>query len=159
MNEDARKKLLLLNFFSIMFLVKSLGDRIKNLRAEKNMTLAVLAERSQLSKGLLSKIENDPEVNPSLETLNSLATALDVTISDLLESECVQATRFIPETPPTWSKDLFEHFKRIGQAPDKDLVDLLYAMQHRKASLNMNVQNWLSIYNLLDMTISNNDRK
>ncbi len=56
------------------------GAQINRRRREQGLTLAAVAERSGLNIGYLSQLEND-KASPSLETLASLADALDVPIA------------------------------------------------------------------------------
>ena len=56
------------------------GGRIRRRRVERGLTLAGVAELSGLNVGYLSQVEND-KASPSLETLASLAAALDVPIA------------------------------------------------------------------------------
>src|SRR6266853_2757872 len=75
----------------------NVGKKIHTLRLEKGLTLPELAEKAGVSKGFVFQIEDDGKTNPSLETLNKLAKALDVTIAELLERESVRAKRTVPE--------------------------------------------------------------
>jgi len=61
-----------------------LGMAIKAVRKEKNMTLKELSDKTGLTGGLLSKIENFRTV-PSLPVLVNIASALGTTPSQLLE--------------------------------------------------------------------------
>jgi transcriptional regulator with XRE-family HTH domain len=56
------------------------GSRIRRRRVDRGLTLARVAELSGLNIGYLSQVEND-KASPSLETLASLAAALDVPIA------------------------------------------------------------------------------
>jgi transcriptional regulator with XRE-family HTH domain len=67
-------------------LIESIGKRIKALRRQRNLTLAGLAEQSNLSASHLSQVERD-KTTPSLMTLSSIAQALDVSLRDLFDSE------------------------------------------------------------------------
>lgn len=78
------------NLIIYCFLMRNLGERIRTLRTEQSMSLPTLAERSGLSKGLLSKLENNEESNPSLDTLYKIVSALKVTLGDILETETAQ---------------------------------------------------------------------
>jgi transcriptional regulator with XRE-family HTH domain len=69
-----------------LFVVESIGERIKSLRQEQELTLAELAEKSKLSASHLSQVERDKSA-PSLMTLASIAQALQVNLRDLFESE------------------------------------------------------------------------
>lgn len=61
----------------------TLGERIRKLRKEKNLTLAALAGDT-LTKGMLSLIENN-KANPSMDSLNYIAKQLEVDPAELLE--------------------------------------------------------------------------
>lgn len=65
---------------------ESIGERIKTLRQEQELTLAQLAEKSNLSASHLSQVERDKST-PSLMTLASIAQALEINLRDLFESE------------------------------------------------------------------------
>jgi transcriptional regulator with XRE-family HTH domain len=56
------------------------GTQVKRWRTERGMTLANVAERTELNVGYLSQIEND-KASPSLTCLAAIADALDVPIA------------------------------------------------------------------------------
>lgn len=62
-----------------------IGQKIKQLRSAKNLTLDQLASLSGVSKSMLSQIERN-KTNPTVATLWSLTRALDVEIGELLDS-------------------------------------------------------------------------
>lgn len=62
-----------------------LGQRIKELRKQNNLTLKQLASQSHISISYLSDIERG-RCNPSLETLHNIAHALKTSPSYFLES-------------------------------------------------------------------------
>jgi transcriptional regulator with XRE-family HTH domain len=57
-----------------------LGRKIKQARLSKGMWLRELADQTELSESLLSKLENDKAV-PSLSSLHRIAAALDTNVS------------------------------------------------------------------------------
>ena len=59
-----------------------LGKRIQQYRINKGLTLQELAEKTGLTKGYLSKIEN-AEKAPPVSTLINLAKALNINISEI----------------------------------------------------------------------------
>ena len=62
------------------------GQRIKELRRQRNLTQRQLAERAGLDFTYLSKIENDRlEHTPSIKALQGLARALDADELELME--------------------------------------------------------------------------
>lgn len=56
---------------------RAIGKKVRDYRLQLGFTVAQLAEHSELSKGMLSKIEN-AQASPSLSTLARIAGALDV---------------------------------------------------------------------------------
>ena len=67
-----------------------LGARIKELRKTRNFTQEQLAERVDLATRYISLIEVGRS-SPSLETMENIASALDVEIKDLFEFAHLQA--------------------------------------------------------------------
>ncbi|TKD03452.1 helix-turn-helix transcriptional regulator [Polyangium fumosum] len=66
-------------------LLKPLGDRIRELRHNRKMSLANLADTSGVSKGSLSSIEQG-RVNPTVETCVKIAVGLGVRVQDVIPS-------------------------------------------------------------------------
>lgn len=62
-----------------------LGGRLREIRKKKGLTLQQLAERTGLTAGLLSKIEN-LRTSPSLSVLSDLARELGTDMADLFLS-------------------------------------------------------------------------
>ena len=60
-----------------------IGREVKQLRHKHDMTVTELADLARLSSGMLSKIENGL-TSPSLATLQSLASALNVSVTALM---------------------------------------------------------------------------
>jgi len=60
----------------------AIGRQVRVYRTQLGMTIANLARQSELSPGMLSKIENG-QTSPSLTTLQSLAGALNVPVTAL----------------------------------------------------------------------------
>lgn len=63
-----------------------IGDRIRMLRIAQKRTMQEIAEASDLSKSMISKIENNKSV-PSVAALVKIAKTLGTTISNLLEHD------------------------------------------------------------------------
>lgn len=64
--------------------VLSIARKIRALRQRKKLTLQQLAERTKLTKGLISKIENSRTV-PSLPVFVELVKALEVPLNVFFE--------------------------------------------------------------------------
>ncbi len=63
----------------------SLGENIRNLRKNKGYSMMKINELTGLSKSTISDLENDKS-SPTSETLQKLANALEVSISDFFDS-------------------------------------------------------------------------
>ncbi len=64
----------------------TLGQRIKTLRAERELQQRQLAEKADLTPSMVSQIESG-RLTPSLNTLRRLADALGVTIAALFDGQ------------------------------------------------------------------------
>lgn len=62
-----------------------IGRNIRAIRLKESMTQQQLADACALSKGMISKVENGAVV-PAIATLQKIAVALHVKVSDLIES-------------------------------------------------------------------------
>lgn len=74
-----------------------LGRRIRELRHGRGMTLEEVGKRANLSKSLLSKIEN-AQVSPPIATLSRIAAALTVPIGYFFEEDAREdQALFVPK--------------------------------------------------------------
>jgi transcriptional regulator with XRE-family HTH domain len=64
--------------------VTRIAQKIRTTRLEKNMTIQQLATRTNVSKGLLSKIENSRTL-PSLPVFITLIQSLDISLKEFFE--------------------------------------------------------------------------
>lgn len=64
----------------------TLGNKIRNRREELGLTQPELAEKTKLTQGYISRIENDGFV-PKATTLMVLAISLDLAPNEFLEEE------------------------------------------------------------------------
>ncbi len=67
-------------------LEKKIADKIHEIRKNKGLTLAQLGDATGLSKGLLSRIENN-QVSPPIATLSKIASGLEVPIGIFFEED------------------------------------------------------------------------
>ena len=63
-----------------------LGEKIRNIRLEKQMTLRDLSKKSGCSLGFLSQVERN-KVSPTISSLRKISDALDTNIISLFEEE------------------------------------------------------------------------
>ncbi|MHA6252382.1 helix-turn-helix domain-containing protein [Oceanobacillus sp. CAU 1775] len=61
-----------------------LGERIKELRQEQDMTISDLAEKAGVAKSYLSSIERNKQTNPSIQFIEKVSEALGISMNDIL---------------------------------------------------------------------------
>ena len=64
----------------------SIGQKVKRLRENKNMSTKELAEKANISAGMISQLERG-STSGSVETLRKIAKVLDTTLASLFESK------------------------------------------------------------------------
>ena len=99
----------------------TLGETIRTRRQRRGWTLKELADATQLSVPYLSDLERRPGVNPTLETLTTIANALACSVADLVGANGTEA----PAPPPSLARFVkTEEFKRevdlLATHTDKD---------------------------------------
>lgn len=62
-----------------------LSENLKTIRKKQKISQRKLAAASGISYSMVSKLESGEQKNPSLETLEKIATALNVTVSQLMD--------------------------------------------------------------------------
>ncbi|MDN5351129.1 MAG: hypothetical protein PWQ12_45, partial [Clostridiales bacterium] len=70
----------------------NIGEKIKRLRLENNLTQEELADRCELSKGFISQLERDmtsPSIASLVDILESLGTNLQTFFSETEEEKIV----------------------------------------------------------------------
>lgn len=83
-----------------MDISRILGENLRRLRNERNLSLGQLAERSGVSKVMLSQIERG-DSNPTVNTLWKIANGLGVSYSSLMESSSPEVSVVRAEDVPT----------------------------------------------------------
>ena len=64
--------------------MSTIGKNIKRLRQEKGISQDKLSKLADISLNTVVKIELDQSPNPTLETIQKLAKALDASLDDLV---------------------------------------------------------------------------
>lgn len=120
----------------------SVGANIRAYREEVGMSLNQLAERSGISKGYLSALENEEhgDRRPSGETLYSIAEALGVTMSDLMGRRLL--TEGTTDIPPS-----LKEFAEEAGLPQRDIA-MLAAIEFRGERPKTR-ERWSYIYNAI----------
>jgi putative transcriptional regulator len=62
---------------------KNIADNLRQIRAKKRISQDELAELCGISQQYICKIENE-KVNPSISILFKIASALEITVNDLV---------------------------------------------------------------------------
>lgn len=125
----------------------SLGQRVRQRREEKGLSLSALARVSKVSKGYLSQIENDAAPRPSGDTLFKMANSLGTTVADLLGREIEPAARDI-------SPALMQ-FAQEASLPEAD-IHMLAAIRYRGEQPH-SVADWRYLYESIRRTIRGGD--
>ena len=118
-----------------------LGQKIRQLREEKGLSLNRLAEEASISKAYLSQLENDVSKQPSAEILLKIASALGVTIADLLDQPVrVYAEDFEDEDIPNV---LREFINKRGKPLDIQREDVRMLMNIRyRGNQPKTIEDW-----------------
>lgn len=64
-----------------------IGEKIKQLRKEKRMTISELAEKAGVAKSYLSSIERNLQSNPSIQFIEKISQVLDVSVNDIINDD------------------------------------------------------------------------
>ena len=119
-----------------------LHDRLKEVRATRNLTLKELAELTGLSVSYLSDIERG-RTTPSLNTLQLLATALNMTVIDFLTGIDFAGETTSASLPPSLAELLEDEEYRGEITPE--WVTLLSKIQLR-GKRPQTKKDWLLLY-------------
>ncbi|MGI8860147.1 MAG: helix-turn-helix domain-containing protein [Rubrobacteraceae bacterium] len=93
-----------------------LGSRVKDLRKRRGITLEALAERSGVSRAMISKVERG-EKNPTLVVAARIAEGFAVTLSGLLGTEERREVIVVPREKRMVMKDPETGFERQLLSP------------------------------------------
>jgi len=116
-------------------LAQFLGAAIHDLRAEHKLTIAEVAERAGISRGMLSKIEN-AQTATSLDTLEQVANALGVSLSHLFrnygapqgDAQLVKRGEGMEVVRRGTRRGHTYHLLSYGQGPKKSFEPFLISM-------------------------------
>jgi XRE family transcriptional regulator of biofilm formation len=74
-----------------MVTLAMIGQRIKKLRLQKDLSLSELAEKAGVAKSYLSSMERNLQSNPSIQFLEKISSVLGVSTNTLLHDESTEA--------------------------------------------------------------------
>jgi len=69
--------------------VDLIGEKIKQLRQEKRLSISELAEEANVAKSYLSSIERNIQSNPSIQFIEKISRVLGVTVNELISESSV----------------------------------------------------------------------
>lgn len=78
-----------------MNMIDEIGKRIQQLRSDKGMSISELAERAEVAKSYISNVERGLQSNPSIQFLEKVASALDVSIHSILYNNPTQTEQLL----------------------------------------------------------------
>lgn len=116
------------------------GEKIRQLRKKRKLSLEELARRTRVSKSYLWQMEKGKSRRPSAEILYKIATALGTTIADLLGLEIRFTTEGIEDLPPGL-KELAQERDDICPEDIRMLANIHYRGRQPKTK-----QDWNFIY-------------
>lgn len=94
-----------------------IGARIRDLRADKNLTLDQLAHRADVSRAMLSRIERG-ESSPTAHLLNKVCGGLGITLSTLFAGTEAAARPLARRgAQPTWRDPASNYLRRTISPP------------------------------------------
>lgn len=136
-----------------------LGDNIRRIRKSKRISINNLSKASGVSLGYLSDIENDKGVNPTKDTLEKLAAALEVTVDEFFKDEPVLLES---ETSPNPSVSLsIKEQEKLDAEAEKMISELRASLSQNKNALTQEDYEMLgeSIRFLLEQMKKKNKKK
>ena len=110
-----------------------LGDRIRKLRDDCELTQGRLAQSSSVSQGYLSQLENGEVKNPSAAVLLRVAQAMNVDPDDLFEAAGYPTVRTLRETyaryESTVDGELLGYLASLPREKQRRLLSLLQGIE------------------------------
>src|SRR5688500_12045841 len=107
---------------------QKIGARIRELRAQKGLTLDALAERADVSRAMLSRIERG-ESSPTAQLMNKVCSGLDITLSILFaETAAPSSPLSRRDSQPAWRGPATRYLRREASPPGEtssiDIVEV-----------------------------------
>lgn len=103
----------------------TLGQKIKELRREKGLSLEALAQLTDSSKSYLWELENKPVARPSAEKLTRIAEVLEVTPEFLLDESREEPA------PNEADQAFYRKYQTLNPAMKTKLKDILRILDEK----------------------------
>lgn len=116
-----------------------IGTRIRELRSARQLTLDALAERADVSRAMLSRVERG-ESSPTAQLMNKVCSGLGITLSELLAEPATPASPLSRRAmQPTWRDPVTRYLRRTVEPPGSsiDIVEVEFPPRRSVAFDNM----------------------
>ena len=106
---------------------ESLGEFVRRIRKEKNLSCVDVSKRSarkgsrRISDSYINRLENDPKLRPTANRLKALADGLGVPAEELF----ARAIGFAPEGETPEEIELLARFRELSPERRDDLLSLV----------------------------------
>ena len=103
-----------------------IGTRIRELRSDKGLTLDALAERADVSRAMLSRIERG-ESSPTAQLMNKVCGGLGITLSILFaETDTPKSPLSRHGSQPTWRDPATRYLRReVSPSARSSSIDIV----------------------------------
>ena len=128
---------------------QGLGQRLRQSREEKGLSLSELARQAQVSKGYLSQIESGQTNRPSAQVLHRIASVLGTSVAALLG---------MPVGGLNSEVMISDSLREFAQAEelDEEGVNMLARVRYRGRQ-PQTVDDWRYLYESIKRSISETD--
>jgi transcriptional regulator with XRE-family HTH domain len=105
---------------------QKIGTRIRELRSDKGLTLDALAERADVSRAMLSRIERG-ESSPTAQLMNKVCGGLGITLSILFaEADTPKSPLSRHGSQPTWRDPATRYLRReVSPSARSSSIDIV----------------------------------
>lgn len=99
---------------------KLIGQRIKQIRKERNLTQETLAERLDVSIGYISQIERGV-TKISLDLLGAVSSILQCDVAELITGSATKTTEYL-------ERELYDEINRVELSKRKFLLKIIRSL-------------------------------
>jgi len=128
----------------------SFGQRLRDLREDRGLSLDDLAAKAGISRAYLWRLEKKPDGNPSLELIARLAEGLGTTIGRLLPGTSEHGGETEVEVPPSLA-ECREQYK-LSFEDVQDLARINFRGGHP-----LRPDDWYQLYLTLNRSVGERD--
>lgn len=134
--------------------MNTIGERLKQLRKDRNITMKELADTTKISKGNLSSYENN-KFKPSADALILIADFFNVSIDWLLKGTSNLNYSNIIKTPLPTIKEMIQEYSTTSNTPEFTEDELNIITLYRQLS----ERDQIKIEGIMETKILENPKK